>query len=242
MNLNYSSVISQAHYHHAEFRVLEKKLKLFYEQGKSKFFDVGFGRGKFLDLASSYGYEVYGVEVSEEYLESAKLKGYRCFHVDDILHIKEKFDVVFISHVIEHLEPSELINALSLYIDMLKDDGVIIIASPLIGDRFYYDITHTRPYYPQSIWHSFGENKEEISTGRESKKIHLNDIYFVRDCFRTRKSRAYYIRDGLGAEHALLRILNYSLALIYLLSGYRIGLQASWIGFYSKKKAPVKRN
>jgi cyclopropane fatty-acyl-phospholipid synthase-like methyltransferase len=235
MSLSYSSVIGKAHYHHAEFHILKQKLAALHADGKRKFFDVGFGRGKFLDLAAGTGYEVFGVEVNHDYISSAQSKGYKCVHLDELKSVSEKFDVILISHVVEHLHPQELIEVLSGYIDMLQEDGTLIIASPVHGDRFYYDITHIRPYYPQSIWHSFGENKEELSLRRGQQSLVLRDIYFIRDSYRTRNNRAYYIRDGLGISHTCLRIVNYMLAQLYLLSGYRIGVRASWIGFYSKR-------
>lgn len=240
MSLNYSSVIGKAHYHHAEFRIIRKKLEVLHQQGKRHFFDVGFGRGKFLDLASSIGYSVHGVEVNADYIASAKSKGYRCFHLSELKTVQQKFDVILISHVIEHLHPQELIEVLDSYIQMLDPDGILIIASPVRGDRFYYDITHIRPYYPQSIWHSFGENHEELSLGRTDHSLVLQDIHFIRDSYRTRNNRAYYIRDGLQVWFYALRIINYLLASVYLISGYRIGVRSSWLGFYSRKTRSTK--
>jgi cyclopropane fatty-acyl-phospholipid synthase-like methyltransferase len=234
MSLNYTSVIGRAHYHHAEYRMLRKKLSALYSSGKRTFFDVGFGRGKFLDLAAGGGFHVSGVEVNKQYIEHAQAKGYNCIHLDELDKINEKFDIILISHVVEHLHSEQLIEILDRYIQMLDEHGTLIIASPVHGSRFYYDITHIRPYYPQSIWHAFGGNKEELSLERSKQSLVLRDIYFIRDSFRTRNSRAYYIRDGLGIAHTGLRFVNYFLAQLYLLSGYRIGVRASWIGFYSK--------
>jgi SAM-dependent methyltransferase len=240
MSLSYSSLIGKAHYHHAEFRIISKKLNELHRQGKRNFFDVGFGRGKFLDLASGIGYTVHGVEVNTDYIAAAQNKGYHCVHVSELQNVTQKFDVILISHVIEHLHPEELIKILDSYIQMLDPDGMLIIASPVHGDRFYYDITHIRPYYPQSIWHSFGENFEELSVGRTERSLVLRDIYFIRDSYRTRNNRAYYIKDGLQFQFRALRVINYLLAALYLISGYRIGVRASWLGFYSVKMRSKK--
>jgi SAM-dependent methyltransferase len=235
MNLSYSSVVGKAHYHHAEFHILRQKLAELHAEGRRKFFDVGFGQGRFLDLAEGLGYEVSGVEVNWEYIKVAASKGYKCVHVDELKGVSEKYDVILISHVVEHFHPRELVEVLSGYINMLHDHGTLIIASPVHGERFYYDITHVRPYYPQSIWHSFGENKEELSFRRGGELLVLRDIYFTRDSYRTRNNRAYYIRGGSGIAHACVRIVNYVLAQLYLISGGKIGVRASWIGFYAKR-------
>jgi SAM-dependent methyltransferase len=235
MKLDYSSVLNKAQYHNVEFGIIAKKLRTHISGSSRHFLDVGFGRGKYLDLAKDLGYTSSGIEVNREYINNASAKGYSCFHLDSIDDIKFKFDVILISHVIEHLKPEQLVDVLETYIKMLTTDGILIIASPLRGERFYYDITHIRPYYPQSIWHSFGGNLEELSFGRSRSTLQLKDIYFIRDCYRTRNFRSYYINDGLGIESAFLKLVNYTMAGLYILSGSRIGIRASWLGIYSKK-------
>lgn len=235
MSLSYSSIISKAHYHNFEFKLLKKKLKNAYKEGAT-FLDVGFGLGKYLDLAKETGYRTFGIEINESYIEKANQKGYSCYLLDDLLKLNQKFDVIMMSHIIEHLTTEQLISNFEIYLRLLKDDGQIIVASPVIGDRFYYDITHTRAYYPQSIWHVFGTNSEELSVDRTQQRVVLDDIYYLRDSFRTRETRSYYINDGTGLLYRLTRIWNYILASVYLLSGARIGKKASWVAFYKKRK------
>lgn len=235
MKLDFSSVLGQAHYHNVEFGIIAKKLREHTTSCSRHFLDVGFGLGKYLDLAKDLGYTSIGIEVNSEYISNAAAKGYSCFHFDSINEIKIEFDVILISHVIEHLKPDELVDVLETYIKMLNTNGILIIASPLRGERFYYDITHIRPYYPQSIWHSFGGNFEELSFRRSSNTLQLKDIYFIRDCYRTRNFRSYYINEGFGIKSAFLKIINYTMAGLYLMSGSRIGIRASWLGVYAKK-------
>jgi len=235
MKLGYSSIIGKAHYHNIEFEIIAKKLRDHKTASTRNFLDVGFGRGKYLDLAKQLDYLPNGIEVNQEYIEKATAKGYACHHLNALTEISIRFDAILISHVIEHLKPEELVDVLETYIQMLNSDGILIIASPLRGERFYYDITHIRPYYPQSIWHSFGGNIEELSLGRSRSILELKDIYFVRDCYRTRNFRSYYINDGLGFASSILKITNYLLAALYNISGSRIGIRASWLGIYTKK-------
>lgn len=93
--------------------------------------DLGFGRGYVLQLAKSYGFEVYGVETSPRQYESL----YKQF--GDHLHLVKPndaelpwhgFDAVVISHVLEHLERPQ--DALGRLFHAMNPDGVLYVAVP----------------------------------------------------------------------------------------------------------------
>ena len=234
MKFDYLSLVTAAHYHKSEFVLIEEKLRDGFIKNKA-LLDVGFGQGKYLDLAKSIGYRTFGVEVNHNYIELSKNNGHECFHISELEKIDTRFDVILMSHIIEHLQHSEIISIIEKYINLLCDNGILIIASPVLGERFYYDITHIRPYYPQSIWHAFGNNNEELSISRSGVKIKLKEIHYIKDSYRIRNTRSYYIRDGLSFSYYTIKVLNYLLALIYLMSCRRIGIKASWIGIYMKE-------
>jgi SAM-dependent methyltransferase len=93
--------------------------------------DLGFGRGYVLQLAKSYGFEVYGMETSPRQYESL----YEQF--GDHLHLVKPndtelpwhgFDAVVISHVLEHLErPQDMLGRL---FHAMNPDGVLYVAVP----------------------------------------------------------------------------------------------------------------
>jgi SAM-dependent methyltransferase len=93
--------------------------------------DIGFGRGYVLQLARSYGFEVYGIESSPRQYEALFPK------FGDRLHLVtadgtglpwEGFDAVVISHVLEHLErPQELLGQV---FRAMNPDGVLYAAVP----------------------------------------------------------------------------------------------------------------
>lgn len=228
---SYTKITKQAHYHRAEEQIIRAKLLSFYFKG-AKILDVGFGRGRHLSIAREIGYETYGTDVNEEYVLAGMVSGHTCYSPADLKKLDFKFDVILISHVIEHLETVGVVELIRDCIGHMKDGSSLIIASPVLGDRFYYDMTHVRPYYPQSIWHIFGSNSEEASIKRSSERLRLVDLAYVRDSFRLRNARGYYINDGLGLIYHIIRAMNYFLASLYLLSIYKIGRNASWIGCY----------
>lgn len=236
MKFDYLSLIQSTHYHKHEFILIQQKLIDSFKDSAS-ILDVGFGQGKYLDLAKAIGYKTYGIDVNESYVNESIKNGHLCYLISEIDKIDTKFEVVLMSHIIEHLQPSEIISVIEKYISLLGDNGILIIASPVLGERFFYDITHIRPYYPQSIWHAFGENNEELSKARSGVKIKLKDIYYIKDSYRLRNTRSYYINDGMSVSYSLVKCFNYLLALFYLFSFRKFGITSSWIGIYQKEKS-----
>ncbi len=231
-----SDIYNQAHYHKFEIKKLEHILATNAKQLDSPtLLDVGFGKGVFLNMAAKYKYDVYGVDVNQEYVDRANLAGFKCFNVNQVNQLPGQFDVILFSHLIEHLKYEDLSTVLNMYIEKLAPNGKIIILTPLLTPKFYYDFTHEKPYYPQSIRHAFGSNQEEISFKKTNVQLELKDIYFFRDSYRTRTWRSYYIKENNGFKHFLTTYINVFLAGIYLLSGGRIGEKASWMGVYVKK-------
>lgn len=98
---------------------------------KGSILEIGVGTGVHLLNFDKLGYQVTGIEpdpVSTEFLNKT-LKNGRCIngYIED-LNFEKKFDVIFLYHVIEHIEHP--ISMLEKCKDILKDNGVIIIAVP----------------------------------------------------------------------------------------------------------------
>lgn len=106
------------------FKKLEKKTKIL---------DIGCGNGWMLDLLKEfYGNNAitYGTEINKNVCEAAKKRGHLVkYGLDPFKLFKnEKFDVINITHVIEHLsEPFLLIKDC---FKILKNGGIIIIETP----------------------------------------------------------------------------------------------------------------
>lgn len=198
--------------------------------GSLRILDFGCGRGKFLAYFSSLGCDVTGVDVNPVYVDVARSKNIAAFSPDlFFLEPIAKFDVILLSHVIEHLAPQELVELIPRLCDRLAMDGHLIIVSPTPGERFYHDFSHVRPYLPQSIRHAFGQTGASISYG-ESKLIELVDIYFFKDPFRTRFWRSFYV--GGRFNKAFTRMVNAGFDVLWRVSRGKIGIVASWLGVY----------
>lgn len=108
-------------------------------KGNEKIIDIGCGHGSVSHELIKRGFEVYGVEINDEAIVSLEQKGFKIFRKDinKPLNIEEKFDVVLILDVLEHLfDPFFLLNEAK---KITKQGGAIIINVPLyfdILDRF----------------------------------------------------------------------------------------------------------
>ncbi|MDP8220549.1 MAG: hypothetical protein P9X26_04340 [Candidatus Stygibacter frigidus] len=65
------------------------------------------------------------------------------------------------SHLIEHLYPEEAWELLNQMNRILKPGDIICLRAPLMSRHFYNDLTHIRPYPPQSILEYLGGNWQE---------------------------------------------------------------------------------
>jgi len=221
-----------AHYQTLEYeRILALMQQLLPPEKQTlRVLDYGCGQGKFLDAFSKLGCTVTGVDANAEYIERARAKGYAAYDPDAFFAVAHApFDVVFLSHLIEHVTPDALVGLVPRLCALMHRDSKMIIVSPTPGERFYHDFTHVRPYLPQSVRHAFGATGMPISFG-EAGLLEMSDIYFFKDPYRTRMWRSFY--TGSGFKREFTRVYNRLLDVAWRASGGRIGVTASWLGVY----------
>jgi 2-polyprenyl-3-methyl-5-hydroxy-6-metoxy-1,4-benzoquinol methylase len=135
-------------------------LKLLSHDKKISILDLGAGHGSLLYCLKQSGYEnIKGVDISEEEVSIAKSRGIDVLHKDifDYLEkVDERFDVVFVVDVLEHLDKSSLFRLLKLIQNVLTNRGVVIAQVPnaegVFGMRIRYgDITHEQSFTSKSI-------------------------------------------------------------------------------------------
>lgn len=226
------------HYQHLEYRRVESLIKAWIRQKPEeelKVLDFGCGRGKYLRLLTSLGCDVCGVDANQDYAAENLRNGFNVLHPEELISCDTKFDIIFLSHLVEHLTPQELIDLVPNLCKLLNEGGRFVIITPVLGERFYHDFSHIRPYYPQSIRHAFGQEDAPLQFGARGLIV-LKDIYFFRDPFQTRTWRSFYINRGiLGAA---VKLINRGMDFIWNASGGRVGVLASWLGVYEKITMP----
>lgn len=226
-----------AHYQTLEYDRITSLMRSFQSANGTalRVLDFGCGLGKFLDCFTALGMKVTGVDSNVDYVARARSNGYAAFDPEEFFARRhESFDVVFLSHLIEHVDPNTLVALLPRLCSMIARSGRLILISPTLGERFYHDFSHVRPYLPQSIRHAFGATGMPISFG-EARLIELVDIYFFKDPYRTRRWRSFYVSRGMKAR--LVRAINLGLDLLWRYSGGRVGVVASWLGVYELRAA-----
>lgn len=103
--------------------------------------DVGCGSGLFFNIAKQYSqFRVEGVDIDDNCVSSADI------HNCDYRNLNKKFDAMFISQFIEHVNQFELME----YVDKYCNKKVIIIA-PKPNNKFWDCPDHIRPYTLKSL-------------------------------------------------------------------------------------------
>jgi SAM-dependent methyltransferase len=202
-------------------------------QSTLRVLDFGCGPGKYATYLASKGYAVTGVDSNLDYVSKAVDRGYATYLPSEFFAASGlEFDVILLSHLIEHLSPADLVDLIPRLCSMLSADGRLIIVTPTFGERFYHDFSHVRPYLPQSVRHAFGQHGAPLSFG-ERNLVELVDVYFFKDPYRTRSWRSFYVGGPLAKSAT--RTVNAAFDLLWRLSGGRVGIVASWLGVYRAK-------
>lgn len=99
-------------------------------EGK-KVLDVGCATGDFVQMMSEFGAKnVLGIDASDECISVARARGLPC-QLTPFIDISEKFDVITMFHVIEHLlRPQDFIEH---SYDLLAPGGMLLIETPVTG-------------------------------------------------------------------------------------------------------------
>jgi len=123
-----------------------------YFKNCKKILDLGCGDGRFISLDPK---RIIGLDHNEKSVQICKNKGFdvKYGEVTNIPFKDNFFDGVHCSHVIEHLFPKDAHKLLFEVNRVLKKNGIFILRTPLLHSKFYCDLTHIKPYYPEAILH-----------------------------------------------------------------------------------------
>ena len=94
-----------------------------------------------------------GVDINESIVSSLKEKGLNCFHgsVNNLsTYLVNKFEIIYMRNIIEHMTPYELAECLEGLPDLCVENANIIIITPC-ESKIWSTASHIRPYPPISI-------------------------------------------------------------------------------------------
>ncbi len=132
-----------------------------YFEGKQNVLDIGCGRGEFLELCRENGIDAMGIDIDEDMVLYCQEKGLNVRQAEalDFLESVEegKLGGVFMSQVVEHLEPNYLIRLIELCHSKQADDSYFIseTINPeslfVFAHSYYIDMSHVFPAHPKTI-------------------------------------------------------------------------------------------
>ena len=144
--------------------------------------DFGCGTGAFLRYCQTKGLKTAGVEPSHTARERAEqVTGQPIAR--ELSHIAEKFDVITLWHVLEHVY--DLDATISTLKDLLNEDGTIFIAVPNLNsiDAHHYGEHWAAFDVPRHLWHFSKETMEHLLNNHDLKLRELLpmrlDPYYV---------------------------------------------------------------
>jgi 2-polyprenyl-3-methyl-5-hydroxy-6-metoxy-1,4-benzoquinol methylase len=129
----------------------------------TRILDLGCGIGHFLYYTKKKGYKhVIGVDFSKECVDKTKQLnlGFEIKESDIMDFLKnnfQKFEVIVMNDIIEHLEKENILLVLRLINKALSEDGIIIVKTPNASNMItgsssrYIDFTHTTCFTNESM-------------------------------------------------------------------------------------------
>lgn len=195
--------------------------------------EVGSGYGNKLRLLQDIGFgNVVGVEKNEALVEKARNDNLRILTIEEFERefTEKQFDVLLLSHIIEHFQYQELKEFIEHYLAYLKDNGVLLVVTPIMNDSFYDDFDHVKPYSHLGILSVFGNDTGQVQF-YSPYQLRLLDLRYVRLAYQIKYYRALTLRTAL---YRVPRMANQLLHLVYRVSCRLIGRPVAWVGLFEK--------
>lgn len=196
---------------------------------EQKVLDIGCGYGNKLKILDSMGIKALGIDVNPDAVKANLDAGFDCLTVDEFGKTADTFDVLLMSHIVEHFTPDDLLNFINSYLDRLKQGGYLIILTPLYSPNFYDDFDHIKPYHPTGFYMVFCDHTTQVQF-HSRHQLKLLDIRY-----RRTPIRLVHCRSLLFYKYTSLPlIINNISAILFNISFGLIGRTSGWLGLYKK--------
>ncbi|MET4578505.1 class I SAM-dependent methyltransferase [Ottowia thiooxydans] len=162
---------------------------------QSETFDIGCGRGEWLELMGELGFNSFGVDLDEGMLQDCRDFNLRALQGDAVAYLKTLADesqaVITAFHVVEHISFEQLQAVVIESHRALKPGGLLIMETPnpeniaVATRNFYLDPTHQRVIPPLLLgflpeFHGFARvgtlRLQESHELRDSTDVGLMDV------------------------------------------------------------------
>jgi SAM-dependent methyltransferase len=149
--------------HRGDRGLIKRRLQPYLEhfEGCGNVLDLGCGKGEFLELLSEKGIGGYGIDLDGDAVQYCTDLGLAVERAEALSHLEtladDSLDGVFISQVVEHMTPGELIELVGLTHGKLKPGGRVVVETPnpqcllIFASFFYADLSHVQPIHPETM-------------------------------------------------------------------------------------------
>ncbi|OIO40378.1 hypothetical protein CO154_01925 [Candidatus Pacearchaeota archaeon CG_4_9_14_3_um_filter_31_7] len=205
---------------------------------EGKVLDLGCGSGELLKELKEKGFECYGVEMDKNAVEICRKNNLKVIQGDIQEYIKKinaKFDVIILSHVLEHLyNPSFVIREISR---ILADDGVFIIAIPS-ADSLMFNLFKSKWHSIDSPRHLYLFSTKTLSSLLQKYNLAIEEKHNYITYTEIAGTLYYFF----GKKLKWLFYNKFSLVLIFLLSAFLSRINKNGIVVYEIRKLKQRIN
>jgi 2-polyprenyl-3-methyl-5-hydroxy-6-metoxy-1,4-benzoquinol methylase len=202
----------------------------------AKILDVGCGFGRVMSWLIEDGYNPEGIDINPYTVETNKKKSFHCMTPEEFTKTDEMYDILLMIHIVEHFQPTDLLDFIDIYLDRLKVGGYLLIATPLEQDQFYADFDHIKVYQPGAF--SLISKKETQVQYHSRHRLRMVCFGLKRQQWDAPAYEDYYCSfNKAGFLWKLSRSIRYRLSwFIFKNSGGSLGgLTTGWVGMYQKE-------
>jgi len=127
-------------------------------------FDIGCGRGEWLQLLQQRGWAAQGWDINARFIADNQAQGLDVHHGDALAAIARiaraapgSLGAITAFHVVEHLSFADLLTLVDHALIALAEGGLLLFETPnpenlVVGaNTFYTDPTHQRPLHPSTL-------------------------------------------------------------------------------------------